>query len=189
MLAKNEIMCYNAPMYFPNKPKKTSVAPERTCCFTGNRPHKLPWGENELDPRCIDVKARMDDELMRLINEGYTLFISGMAQGGDTFFARAVLKLRESYPFIKLECAVPCPSQPNAWSDAQKAEYCNILERADYVTMVSPSYTRACMFIRNRYMVDNSSAIVTLCYDEKGGTASTVEYAQKNGLKVIKLVK
>ena len=25
---------------------------EKTCCFTGHRPDKLPWGEKESDPRC-----------------------------------------------------------------------------------------------------------------------------------------
>ena len=23
---------------------------EKTCCFTGHRPDKLPWGEDEADP-------------------------------------------------------------------------------------------------------------------------------------------
>lgn len=176
-------------MYFPDKKKTEYVPTERACCFTGNRPHKLPWGENEFAPQCIEVKARLQAELEELVRQGYTLFISGMALGGDTFFARAVLALKERYPFVKLECAVPCPSQPNAWTDAQKIEYSNILEEADYVTVVSPSYGKGCMFVRNRYMVDNSSVVMTLCYDEKGGTASTVAYARRKGLKVIELAK
>ena len=30
-----------------------------TCCFTGHRPDKLPWGIRENDPRCADLKARL----------------------------------------------------------------------------------------------------------------------------------
>ena len=30
-----------------------------TCCFTGHRPDKLPWGVREDDPRCTDLKARL----------------------------------------------------------------------------------------------------------------------------------
>lgn len=26
---------------------------ETTCCFTGHRPEKLPWREDEGDPRCL----------------------------------------------------------------------------------------------------------------------------------------
>ena len=27
---------------------------EKTCCFTGHRPEKLPWRDNERDPPCLD---------------------------------------------------------------------------------------------------------------------------------------
>ena len=34
--------------------KETAAMPERehTCCFTGYREYKLPWGSDENDPRC-----------------------------------------------------------------------------------------------------------------------------------------
>ena len=87
-----------------------------------------------------------------------------------------------------LECAVPCPEQPNAWDGAAKKRYKKILAAADFVTTVQPLYTRACMLRRNRYMVDKSSAIITLDYSGDGGTAYTVDYAEKAGLTVIPLV-
>ena len=31
---------------------------EKTCSFTGHRPEKLPWRDNEEDPRCLELKAR-----------------------------------------------------------------------------------------------------------------------------------
>ena len=36
----------------------------RTCCFTGHRPEKLPWRNNEADPRCIALKERLDKALL-----------------------------------------------------------------------------------------------------------------------------
>ena len=35
---------------------------EQSCCFTGHRPDKLPWGENESDPRCLALKRRLEEE-------------------------------------------------------------------------------------------------------------------------------
>ena len=29
---------------------------ETTCCFTGHRPGKLPWRDDETDPRCVALK-------------------------------------------------------------------------------------------------------------------------------------
>ena len=34
-----------------------------TCCFTGHRPNKLPWGEDERAPRCLALKARLAELL------------------------------------------------------------------------------------------------------------------------------
>ena len=32
-----------------------------SCCFTGHRPAKLPWGYRESDPRCVSLKRRIAD--------------------------------------------------------------------------------------------------------------------------------
>ena len=36
-------------------------ARQKSCCFTGHRPAKLPWGYREEDPRCVTLKARISD--------------------------------------------------------------------------------------------------------------------------------
>ena len=33
------------------------------CCFTGHRPSKLPWGEDERDPRCLALKRELKRKL------------------------------------------------------------------------------------------------------------------------------
>ena len=30
-----------------------------SCAFTGHRPHKFPWKDNEADPRCIALKETL----------------------------------------------------------------------------------------------------------------------------------
>ena len=37
---------------------------KEVCCFTGHRPEKLPWRNNEADPRCIALKERLDKALL-----------------------------------------------------------------------------------------------------------------------------
>ena len=61
-------------------------ARQKSCCFTGHRPAKLPWGYREEDPRCITLKARIFDAVTLAWQEGYRHFICGMAQGCDLYF-------------------------------------------------------------------------------------------------------
>jgi hypothetical protein len=70
------------------------VTKAQICCFTGHRPDKLPWGEQESDPRCVRIKGELSAALERAYALGYRHFISGMARGGDLYFAEAVLKMR-----------------------------------------------------------------------------------------------
>ena len=56
---------------------------ERCCAFTGHRPRKFPWGDNETDARCIALKKALAEEIAKLVDAGYTDFLSGMAEGTD----------------------------------------------------------------------------------------------------------
>ena len=69
---------------------------ETTCCFTGHRPDKLPWGSREEDPRCRDLKGRIGAALEAAYGRGYRHFICGMARGCDFYFGEAVVALRRS---------------------------------------------------------------------------------------------
>ncbi len=169
--------------------KELKIVPQydkaSVCFFTGNRPHKLPWGEDEADKRCIAVKRKLAETVLSLCKEGKRLFVCGMAQGGDTYFAEAVLFLRSAGYDIELECALPCPEQADKWEEKDGKRYAKILADADYVTTVSPRYTKYCMMARNRYMADKSSVCVSLNYDKSGGAAATLKYAKNKNLRII----
>ena len=68
-----------------------------SCCFSGHRPAKLPWGEDEDDPRCRALKARLRDALDAAYEAGYRHFICGMAQGCDLYFCELALALRQRH--------------------------------------------------------------------------------------------
>ena len=90
-------------------------ARQESCCFTGHRPAKLPWGYDESDPRCVELKGRIADAVLLAYQEGYRHFLCGMALGCDLYFCEAVLALREKYPEVTVEAAIPCPTQADAW--------------------------------------------------------------------------
>ena len=155
-----------------------------TCCFTGHRPDRLPWREQEDDSRCIALKVRLQERIEQAIQAGYHHFISGMARGADLYFAEAVLALRERYSHITLEGARPYENQAGSWPEQERQRYWSILDRCDFETLVQHQYDPGCLMRRNRYMVDRSRRIIAI-YDgmPRGGTAQTLRYAIRKGLE------
>ncbi len=158
---------------------------ERSCCFTGHRPAKLPWGTNENDPRCRALREEISSRLVGIYEAGYRHFICGMAIGCDMLFADAVLALRTAHPDVSLEAAIPCGTQPDKWSAGQRQRYNRLLDSCDKVTVLQISYTPDCMQRRNRYMVDHASLLLACYNGHPGGTMNTILYAQRQDVKVI----
>ena len=156
-----------------------------SCCFTGHRPAKLPWGFDERDVRCLALKARLHAAVESAVLEGYEHFICGMAEGCDLYFCETVLDLRERYGHITLEAAIPCPSQADEWSEASRARYRALLARCDYETLVQDHYSPGCMQRRNRYMVDHASLLIAAHDGVSGGTRSTILYALRQGVPIV----
>ena len=158
---------------------------EKTCCFTGHRPMKLPWGMNEKDPRCLALKLELAARLEALAALGYRSFLCGMALGCDMYFAEAVLALRDRWPDVRLEAAIPFGDQPGRWNEEQRRRYNRLIDAADKLTVLQVHYTSDCMQRRNRYMVDRSSLLLA-CYDGRpGGTMQTILYAERSGVRVM----
>lgn len=159
---------------------KTAVA------FTGHRPRKFPWRYDELDPRCVALKAVLTEQITALADAGITQFLSGMAEGTDVWSALSVLALQEKNPKVKLHCILPCREQADKWAASSQDLYHSILERADSIVYVSRAYHKNCMLERNRFLVDHASALLAVYNGEwRGGTAATMRYAQKMGREIV----
>ena len=162
------------------------MTPEITCCFTGHRPQRLPWGDNEADLRCQAVKARLTRAVAEAYDRGYRHFLCGMAQGCDLYFCELALALRQRHGDVSVAAAIPCPTQADHWPPADRLRRQRLLNQCDLETVVQHHYTKGCMLRRNRYMVDRSSLLIAV-YDgtPKGGTMNTLAYALRQGVETI----
>lgn len=161
---------------------------KQCCCFTGHRPQSLPFRFNENDERCVDLKRRLKENITKLINEnGVTHFISGMAIGVDMYAAEIVLELKETYPHISLEAAIPCENQSEKWNKQLRNRYMDILDKCDIRTVLQKDYTADCMHKRNRYMVDKSAFVIAVWNGKPSGTGKTVKYAEECGCEVLQI--
>lgn len=125
--------------------------------------------------------------MIEAIEQGYRYFGCGVALGFDTLAAQTVLRLRETYPEIRLILVLPCRDQTRGWKQDDVAEYERIMKAADKVTYTSEQYYSGCMHKRNRHLVDCSSLCICYLTEQSGGTAYTVNYAQPQGLKIINI--
>ena len=145
-------------------------------CFTGHRPEKLS------EPEAV-VRRKLEGAIRTSVNDGYFVFISGMARGVDIWAAEIVLKEREHNPAIKLICAIPYKGFERSWSSDWQKRYNDIMNAADLVRFICPGYSRACFQIRNEWMVDHSARVIAVYNGEKGGTRNTIEYAKKHSVE------
>ncbi len=158
----------------------------KVCAFTGHRPNKLPWRYDETASGCVALKAVLAEQIGLLAEAGVTQFLSGMAEGVDTWAALSVLELREKNPAIKLHCILPCTSQAEKWSASSRDRYRSILELADSIVYVSRDNHKNCMLDRNRFLVKYADYVLAVYNGERrGGTVATVRYAQKLGREII----
>ena len=152
---------------------------ERTCCFTGHR--------DFLVQRQKELAAKLEDTIIGLIDRGIRFYGAGGARGWDALAAQTVLRLKGRYPHIKLILVLPCLTQTRGWRLEDVAEYERIKAQADKIVYTSQQYAPGCMHKRNRHLVDHSSVCVCYLTKKDGGTAYTVNYAERQGLEVINL--
>lgn len=163
----------------------TVRAKQLSCSFTGHRPEKLPWGNNEGDMRCCQLKERLYQAVLSAYEQGFRNFMCGMARGCDFWFCEAVLRLREIYSDVTMEAIVPYRGQESVWNPADQERYRHLLSCCNYKTILQERYSPECMHRRNNYLVNHAAMLVAVHDGLSGGTQNTIIYAIKQGIKVV----
>lgn len=138
---------------------------------TGHRPPKCGNYEGT-DPLATWIKC----ELRRTLREMRPLYlVTGMAVGVDQWTAEACIEL--NIPFI---AAVPFRGQERAWPREAQHVYKRLLARAYEVVIVSDGrYENWKMQARNEWIVDHCNVMLCVFDGSPGGTANTVNYADR----------
>lgn len=161
---------------------------ERSCCFSGHRPQKLPDKGNELFPAMRNLKSCLLQAIEDAAENGYHTFLCGMAMGFDIIAGEAVLLAKKKYPDIELVCAVPFENQASAFPLSWQARYRNLLRLCDYSTTLSEQYHSGCFAVRNRFMVEHSCYLICYCDESSySGSSQTLRFAQKAGSCIVNL--
>lgn len=139
---------------------------EKACCVTGHR--DIPADKMEY------VRTKLKEEIERAIADGFTTFITGMAEGVDLLFAELVIEQKAQHPELFLEAAIPYRNRLNTTDPLFR----KCFEGCNGIKVQQEEYSSDCFMNRNRYMVALSSRVIAV-YDgrDKGGTLFTMRYA------------
>lgn len=143
---------------------------EKTCCVTGHR--NIPI------ERITYVEQELQREILNAIEDSYTRFISGFADGVDLIFASIVAEEKKQHPELFLEAAIPYAGRLKT----RDPQFHKLLRACDGVKVECEKYVPSCFMQRNRYMVHQSQRVIAV-YDgrDHGGTLFTMRYAHTLG--------
>ena len=180
------------------------IVPDRrkTLCITGHREKNIPSFEERSVYRNVTVSAvklMLCRYIDMAVERGYENFISGLAVGTDLWAAQYIIEKRRLNSNIRLIGAMPYLRHAERFPDYYRKLLAQVEEAADFLITVNDnpdimygppsaegSFSRSLYRDRNYYMVDNSSAVIAFLNKEgtMSGTAQTVNYANRKGLKV-----
>ena len=82
---------------------------------------------------------------------------------------------------------LPFDGQADQWSQEQRKRWLGVIEASDRVVHVSHEYDKGVFFRRNHYLVENANLLLAAYDGQPGGTAGTVAYAKRHGVKVLRI--
>ncbi len=147
------------------------------CAFTGHRPEGVIGAEGR-----IIVELRK--EIMKAIDDGYRVFLTGMSRGVDLWAADIVIELRRHNKELKLMCVVPFEGMDDRWPVDWKKHYRLVLKQADWVQVLSDQYYKDAYQVRNEWMVNHASRLIGVYNGQPSGTGNTIRYAQEQGIDI-----
>lgn len=163
--------------------EKFTIYPEKTACFTGHRPEKIPFDIRDRFFR-ETVSSLLYLHSYEAVGRGYDTFICGMQRGIDVMAGLAVLRLREVFKNIRLVCVSPFRSEIKRRSGGDRDDYIYLKDNCDGFVVLSETYFQGCYLRRNDFMTDLSSLVIGAVADTNSGTGQTLRRAQKKGLDV-----
>ena len=147
------------------------------CAFTGHRPEKVIGSEAK-----IIVELRK--EILKAIDDGHTVFLTGMSRGVDLWAADIVIELRRYNKDLKLMCVIPFEGMEERWTVDWKKHYNLVRKQADWVQVLSDRYYPDVYQKRNQWLVNHSSRLIAVFNGEPSGTGNTIQYAHEQGIPV-----
>lgn len=162
---------------------------EKTAAFTGSRPHRFHFKDDERHPDCVKIKKALREQVLYLYEEqGIRRFLTGASTGVDMWAGEIVLNLMKKRKDMELHCIVPYEEQAIKWTVLQRERYYDMLRDCTKLVQLSVRYYEGCYRVRNEYLIKNAKYLLAVYDSESGewsGTGQTVRMALRNDNNII----
>lgn len=135
----------------------------KTCLIYGIPVENLPFGYDENDELCVNVKLKIAQLIAQLVSSGITHFVTDCEFGIPMWGAEIVLAQKIYDPEITLTVYIPCEEQAVKWTPDWRDRYFSIHEKADKVLNLNDR---------------------TLCIDRLCGEANILIYVGENSAEI-----
>ena len=161
------------------------MAQEKTCCITGPFPENLPFGYDENDQRCINLKSAIRSAIEDQIRDNHiTRFITTVNIGVEMLAAEEVLRLKKNNPQIKLTSVLPFEGQANDWPEPLRDRYFTIHERSDDVRTIQLRFDDTCAYNTRDYLIDRADVLLAFWNGQPGEIESIVHLVKQKAEQV-----
>lgn len=161
------------------------------CAFTGHRASKLPWKYNINDKRCLEFKKVLRNEILKLVDDGVTIYVTGCQNGADLICGEMVLEIKRTMDLnIKLISVLPYEGIADNWNETLRNRFFDMVCNSDEEVILSNRYYDGSYTDRNKYMLSRASHLIAV-YDGKyvsrqgNGTLHTVNHAHMLNREII----
>ena len=161
---------------------------ENLCCaIIGQPPMRLPWGFDEEDSGCQNLKLALAQKIMELRQRDVNRFAVVADCGVGLYVGEIVNALRKHDADLMLFVVTPHEEQATKWAPYLRERYFKLLEDCTIMEAASLHWTPRCEYDAYRKIVDYADMVLA-AYDPALATGNAVdramEYVCQRGLPV-----
>lgn len=145
------------------------------CAVMGQHPMRFPWGFDEEDDRCRNLKIELAQQIMALRQSGVSQFLVACDCGVGLYAAEIVNGLRATTDHdLMLICYTPYEEQATKWAPYLRERYFDMLTACTYLSAVCEVGAPDAQLQAYKRIIDLADVVLTV-YDTDTPPAGSAE--------------
>ena len=137
--------------------------------------------------RGLEIESHLESVLRNLItHKEYIDFLIGREGDFDLLASASIKRAISSYSYGNIHLTLVLPYMKAEFRDNEK-EYLDYYDEIEICAESSEAHPKSAIQVRNRNIVDRSDLVICCIQHKSGGAYQTIQYAEKQGKKIINL--